>query len=201
MATTKASRLAAVNTIISNVGQAPVSTLDSGNPLVEMAEQILDEVTRAVLSEGWSHNTERDYPFTPDPTGCIVVPENVLAIDDNAGTGTQTQIREGKLYDRVAHSYNFTKKQHLTVTWLFDFEDLPEAFKNYITIRAANVFAGRSVGSAEAVSFGTREETIARATLLEYDTQQGDYTIFTDRNGGDRYQQIAARPFQIVYRY
>ena len=201
MATTKASRLAAVNTIISNIGQSPVTGLETGNPLVEMAEQILDEITRSVLAEGWEHNTERGYPFTPDSTGCVAIPDNVLSIDDRPGSGTQTVIRGGKLYDRVAHSYTFNGKQELDVTWLFDFEELPEAFKNYITIRAANVFAGRSVGSQEAVTFGQREETVARATLLEYDTQQGDYTIFQDRNGGDRYQQVASRPFQIVYRY
>ena len=201
MATTKATRLAAVNTIISNIGQAPVTALDTGNPLVEMAEQILDEVTRATLAEGWEHNTERDYPFTPDATGVINIPLNVLTLDDRPGCGTQTVIRDGKLYDRIAHSYVFKGQQRLDVTWLFDFEDLPEAFKNYITIRAANVFAGRSVGSQEAVTFGQREETVARATLLEYDTQQGNYTIFSDRKGGDAYQQIAARPFQIVYRY
>ena len=85
--------------------------------------------------------------------------------------------------------------------WLFEFEELPEAFKNYITIRAANVFAGRFVGSAEAVRFGQREETVARATLLEYDTQQGNYTIFADQNGGDWYQQRASRPINITYRY
>ena len=88
------------------------------------------------------------------------------------------------------------------MTWLFDFEELPEAFKNYITIRAANVFAGRSVGSQEAVTFGQQEETVARATLIEYDTQQGDYTIFRDRT---RWRPLPAtshaRPFQIVYRY
>ena len=84
------------------------------------------------------------------------------------------------------------------MTWLFDFEELPEAFKNYITIRAANVFAGRSVGSQEAVTFGQREETVARATLLEYDTQQGNYTIFSDRNGGDvinRSQPVPSKLF------
>ena len=64
------------------------------------------------------------------------------------------------------------------VTWVFDFEDIPEAIKNYITIRAANVFAGRAVGSAEAVKFGQQEEVLARAGALEYETQQGDYNIF-----------------------
>ena len=201
MATIKASRLAAVNTIISNIGQAPVTTLETGNPLVEMAELTLDEITLAVLAEGWEHNTERCYPFTPDSTGVITVPDNVLAIDSNPGNGKQTVIRSGKLYDRVAHSYTFSGVQDLDVTWLFNFVDLPEAFKNYITIRAANVFAGRSVGSKEAVSFGQREETVARATLLEYDTQQGNYTIFQDADGGDTYQQRSYRPLGAVLRF
>lgn len=178
-----------------------MTALDTGNPLVEMAEQILDEITRSTLAEGWEHNTERAYPFTPAADGTITIPTNVLTIDDTPGSGTQTVIRDGKLYDRIAHSYTFTGQQKLDVTWLFDFEELPEAFKNYITIRAANVFAGRSVGSQEAVTFGQREETIARATLLEYDTQQGDYTIFADRDGGDWYQRYAARPINITYRY
>ncbi len=201
MATSKASRIAAVNTIISNIGQAPVTALETGNPLVEMAELILDEITLAVLSEGWEHNTERAYPFNPDANGEIAIPDNVLAINAFGGNGQQTVIRGGKLYDRVAHSFTFSGQQCLDVTWLFDFVELPEAFKNYITIRAANIFAGRSVGSKEAVSFGQREETVARSTLLEYDTQQGNYTIFQGADGNDTYQQHAYRPLGPVLRF
>ena len=200
MAIKKATKLQAVNTIISNIGQAPVTNLESGNPLVEMAEQILDEITIAVLAEGWEYNMERGYPFTPDSNNQILIPDNVLSLDTKPGDGTQTVIRNGKLYDRVEHTYEFTGQQKLDVTWLFDFEELPEAFKNYITIRAANVFAGRSVGSSEAVQFGQREETIARATLLEYDTQQANYTIFADGTGDDQYQTTASRPLNALLR-
>jgi len=201
MATKKATRLAAVNTIIANIGQAPITGLETGNPLVEMAEQTLDEITRAVLAEAWHHNTEVGYPFMPDTDECIEVPDNVLAIDSVPGDGRQLTIRDGKVYDRIAHSYKFTGVQELSVTWLFDFTELPEAFKNYITIRSANVFAGRSIGSEEAVTFGQREEVIARATLLEFDTQQGNYTFFTSRDGNDTYQQRAYRPVgPVLYR-
>ena len=178
-----------------------MTSLTTGNPLVEMAEGILDEITLAVLSEGWEFNTERGYPFTPNSDKQIIIPDNVLRLDATPGNGEQLVIRTGKLYDRVAHTYSFSGEQKLDVVWLFDFEELPEAFKNYITIRAANVFAGRSVGSQEAVTFGQREETVARATLMEYDTQQGSYTIFTDRAGGNTYNQRASRPINIVYRY
>lgn len=196
----KATRLEAVNTIISNIGQAPVTTLESGNPLVETAELILEEVNRSVQAEGWVFNTEQDYPFTPDPvTKYIGIPSNVLSLDTKPTAQESVVIRSGRLYNRYDHTYQFTGEQRLDVVWLIDFEDLPEAFKNYITIRAANVFAGRSVGSVEAVRFGEREEILARSAALEYDTQQGDYSIFMDRNDRNLYQGY--RPVYSVHRY
>ena len=87
----------------------------------------------------------------------------------------------------------------LDVIWLFPFEELPEAFKNYITIRAANVFAGRSIGSTEAVKFGEREEIFARSSALEHDTQQGDYTIFADKDNQQSYQSYL--PYNAIRRH
>jgi hypothetical protein len=184
---TKTTKLAAVNRILTNVGQAPTTNLEDGNPLVEMAEVVLSEVNIAVQSEGWIFNTEYAYPFTADSSGCIAIPTNVLALDSNGPTNSFLVIRSGKLYDKAAHTYTFVGTQNLDVTWLFDFEDLPEAAKEYITIRAGNVFAGRSVGSSEAVAFGQREEVMSRATLMEYDTQQGDYSIFNTNDGYTQY--------------
>ena len=183
----KTTKLAAVNRILTNIGQAPTTSLIDGNPLVEMAEVVLAEVNVAVQSEGWIFNTEYSYPFTPDNTGCIVIPDNVLALDSNGRTNSFLVIRSDKLYDKASHSYYFEGIQKLDVTWLFDFEELPEAAKEYITIRAGNVFAGRSVGSSEAVAFGQREEVMSRATLMEYDTQQGDYSIFNTNDGYTQY--------------
>lgn len=181
---TKTTKLAAVNRILSNIGQSPVTVLDSGNPLVEMAELILDEVTSAIQSEGWVFNTEYSYPFLPDSNGEIVIPDDILALDDKATADNFLVQRRGKLYDKASHSYQFDGKQELDVVWLVDFTDMPEAFREYATIRAANVFAGRSVGSQEAVAFGQREEVMARATCLEYDTQQGDYNMVAQNKDG-----------------
>ena len=199
MATTKASRLSAVNTIISNVGQSPLNNLDSGNPLAELAEGILDEITRAVQAEGWSFNTEFAYPVSPDQTTKeIAIRENMLSIDTAPRSDIQVAIRGGKLYDKVNHTTEFTKDMELDIVWLLDFDDMPEAFKNYVTTRSANVFAGRTVGSTEAVRFGEREELVARANAIEYETQQGDYTVFSDRN--DNYTYNSYRPLDALYR-
>ena len=196
---TKTTKLTAVNRILSNIGQSPVTNLESGNPMVEMAELILDEVTSAVQSEGWIFNTEYGYPFTPTPAGQIVIPDNVLSLDTNGLRDEFLVIRNGKLYDKASHSFSFTEKRYLDVQWLFDFEEMPEAFKEYATIRAANVFAGRSVGSQEAVAFGQREEVLARATAIEYDTQQGDYNVFNTEDGYTTYN--AYRPINTLAGY
>ena len=179
----KLDELGAVNIVLSNIGMAPVTRVDNNNPMVSMAANLIDEVSTSVQSEGWVFNTERGYPFTPNPDGEIDIPENVMSIDTSYAQEQNVIIRQGKLYDKRSHSYKFKGQQELNVVWLFDFNDLPEAFKNYITMRAANLFAGRAVGSAEQVKFGEREEMQARAAMIEYETQQGDYNMLGTIDG------------------
>ena len=174
---TKLTKLSAVNIILSNIGQAPVTVVDNDNPMVVMAANTLEEVSGTIQAEGWVFNTEKDYPFTPAPDGRIAIPENVLQLDTSYTSNSDVIIRGGFLYDKRSHSFKFDKQQSLNVVWFFEFDDIPEAFKNYITMRAANLYAGRSVGSAEQVKFGEREEMQARAAMIEYETQQGDYNM------------------------
>ncbi len=175
---TKLTKLDAVNIVLSNIGMAPVTTLDNDNPMISLASNIIDEVSLSLQTEGWVFNTEMEYPFTPDPaTQHIAIPLNVLSIDTGYDQTKDVVIRGGKLYDKRAHSYKFTNEQKLNVVWVFDFEDIPEAFKSYIAMRSANLFAGRAVGSTEQVKFGEREEALARAAMLQYETEQGDYNM------------------------
>ncbi len=175
---TKLTKLDAVNIVLSNIGMAPVTTLDNDNPMISLASNIIDEVSLSLQTEGWVFNTEMEYPFTPDPaTQHITIPLNVLSIDTGYDQTKDVVIRGGKLYDKRAHSYKFTNEQKLNVVWVFDFEDIPEAFKSYIAMRSANLFAGRAVGSTEQVKFGEREEALARAAMLQYETEQGDYNM------------------------
>ena len=173
----KLNKLSAVNIVLSNIGQAPVTLIDNDNPMVVMAANVIDEVTSNLQSEGWSFNTEQGYPFTPDGSGNIAIPDNILQIDTDYYSDLDVVLRNGKLYNKRTHSYTFEGKQELNVTWLVEFDDMPEAFKQYVAMRAANLYAGRAVGSAEAVKFGEREEAQARAAMIEYETQQGDYNM------------------------
>ena len=89
-------------------------------------------------------------------------------------------------------------EQYLKVVWYFEFEDIPEVFKQYITIRAANLFANRAVGYNEVVKYSEKEELAARAAVMEYETQQGDYNIFNDSAGGREFQTYL--PYKAISR-
>ena len=194
----KLTKLSAVNIVLSNVGQAPVTNIDNDNPMVVMAANVLDEVSNSLQSEGWTFNTERDYPFTPDITKKIYIPSNILQIDTSYTSKLDVVLREGKLYNKREHTYNFTEQVRADVIWLVEFDDMPEAFKQYAAMRAANLYAGRAVGSAEAVRFGEREEAQARAAMIEYETSQGDYNFLGTE---DNRNITSYRPFDAVYRF
>ena len=195
---TKLTKLGAVNIVLSNIGQAPVTSLATLNPAAKLAEQILDEVSLSTQAEGWVFNTEQDYPFTPNNSKEILVPSNVIALDFVSFGDKNTVLRGGKLYDKRNHTYEFEDIVYGKVTWVFDFVDLPEVFKNYIAMRAANVFANRSVGSNEIVKYSKEEEQIARAAIMEYETQQGDYNMLNDRAGGTEFHTYL--PFNAIKR-
>lgn len=194
----KLTKLAAVNIVLSNIGQAPLTSLTTSNPMAAVAEGIIDEVSLALQSEGWVFNTEQDYPFTPDTSKNITVPTNVLSLDTVEWSNYEPIIRGGKLYDKRNHTFAWKDTLYLKVVWYFDFEDLPEVFKQYIAVRAANLFANRAVGSSEVVKYSEREELLARSAVMEYETQQGDYNMFNDRAGGKEFHTYL--PHNAIYR-
>lgn len=196
-------QLQAINQMLSGIGQAPVVSLDVANPEIAIALNVLDSVSREVQGEGWHFNTEVNYPFTPDNSGDIYVPANILQLSDNKYSNTQkyqTVLRNGKLYDKVNHTFTFPVGETIKcdVVWQFDFEDLPQVFKDYITQRAARVFAGRVLGSEQMVTFNSTDEGVLRANCIAYDTSSSDVSIFGLETGQNYY--ISYTPFRAIAR-
>lgn len=196
-------KLDAVNQMLAGIGQAPTVSLDQANPELAVAELTLDQVTREVLGEGWHFNTELNYPLTSDPSGLVFVPPNVLSLSDNKLSNRQeyqTVIRDGKLYDKLAHTFQFPPNTTIPcdVVWLFDFEDLPQPFQGYITQRATRLFAGRVQGSEEMVKYNSQDELILRNNCLAYDTQTSQANVFGVEDGRNFY--ISYTPFQTIAR-
>ena len=199
--TNSAEELPAVNQILSSVGQAPVTTLDQTNPDVAIAYDTLTQVSREVQSEGWTFNKEFHYPFTPDNNNEIAIPSNVLQIDlDRDGGYTDKSIirRNGKLYDRQAHSYTFTEQVNCDVVWLFDWVDLPRPIQDYITARATCQVVQKIVGDPNLYKLCQEKEGYTRAMALEYECNQGKFTFFGQPSDGNNY--ISYKPYKALQR-
>ena len=194
--------LDAVNQILSSVGQAPVTTLDFKNPEVAIVLNTLREVSRQVQSEGWIFNTERDYELTPDAvTKEILFPSNILQIDTNREkhhSNYDVIRRNGKVYDRLNHTYEFDNPLKCDIVWMFDYIDLPPNIQMYITARAARMCATKMVGDREINALLQEQELMTRAAAIEYECNQGDYSMFGFRDGQDYYTSY--QPYRALMR-
>jgi hypothetical protein len=191
--------LQAVNEILASVGQSPVTTLDQTNPDVAIAYDTLTQVSREVQAEGWTFNKEFNYPFTPDNTSQIQIPNNVLQLDLTPDYRDRDVVRRsGKLYDRTAHSFTFTEQVYCDVLWLFDWVDLPTPIKDYIVSRAASIVSTRIVGDTTQYQMLQQKEAYTRAMALEYECNQGDYTFFGHPRGANYYTSY--EPYRALYR-
>ena len=195
--------LPAINQILTSCGQAPVTTLDQTNPEVAIAYATLLQVSREVQSEGWTFNKEYHYQFNKASNNEILIPNNViqLKLSENAQNMTYDAVRrQGKLYDRQNHRYTWEYSPiECDVTWEFDWVDLPEPIQNYITARAATLVSGRIVGDDDQYTRLRAQEQEMRVLANEYETQQGQFTMFGHPQGSQNYY-LSYQPFHALQR-
>ena len=181
-------KLEAINTMLSAIGEAPVTQLNSGLVEADIAKTILESVNREVQGHGFHFNRELNVVFNPDVNDNIVLPANILRADTTQNTSNPDLIQRGlKMYNRVTSTYNITQAVNLDLVVLLNFEDIPEVAKRYITIRAARIFLDRVVGSATLHGFNQEDETRALLELRDMEAEGQDFSIF---NNYDTYSII-----------
>ena len=196
--------LSAVNSILGSIGQSPITELKnttgaliSTNPEISFIYNLLVETTKDVLNEGWHFNTEEHIEIQPDANKNILIPTNMLRYDIHDGQMFRDRDvvkREGKLYNKVDHTFEFSSPVFVDATYLYDFEDVPSAFQRYIIAKASTRAATQLVGDVNLVKLLQTQEAQTRANVMEYDTQQGDHNFFGFREGQgyDAYQPYKA---------
>lgn len=180
---TPTSELEAVNVMLSAIGEAPVSSLDDPS-LVDaaLAQSILGEASVEIQTRGLHCNTEINFPLVPTVDGEIQVPSNCARIDTtDVSRDIDVTQRGNRLYDRAKRSYtSFTDKIYVEMVLLFEFEELPQHVKRYITVKAARRFQARLVGSDTLAGFTATDEQEA---LIEFERAEAiteDSNILTD---------------------
>jgi hypothetical protein len=181
MALTKTTKLQAINTMLSVVGEPTVNSLTIQRADSFIAQNILDEVSREVLTYGWQFNTEDNVTLSPDSsTGFIYISDSIVRVDMDPKYDDTYDIvvRGNRIYNRKTNSFVFTEELIAQRVILMDFEDLPEVAKRYITIRAARIFQDRVVGAQTLHAFTATDELVALTKMQEYENEVGDYSIF-----------------------
>jgi len=173
------------------------------NPDVAIALNTLNEVSREVQAEGWSFNKEYDYPVVPNSNKEVIIANDVLQMDLNKNY-TQNMDRDaiyrnGKLYDKTAHSYTWTdEKLYVDIIWYMSWDSIPTPIQAFIVARAASIVSSRIIGDGNQFQMLSQKEAFTRATALEYECNQGDYTFFGSPKGGNFYQSY--EPFHALQR-
>lgn len=177
---TPTSELDAVNTILGVIGEAPVNSLEiPGLASVDVARQILHDVSREIQSQDWEFNSETNYSLPLTIEGFIQVPLNLLKIDVT-DTWLQKYLpvqRGTRMYDRKNHTYVFPEALDFDVVFFLAFDELPEQLRRYVTIRAARVFQRRMLNSDQVNAITEEEEQRARAEALAADASVADYNM------------------------
>ena len=172
-------KLNAVNTMLSAIGEAPVNSLSSGLVEAEIAETILNTADREVQSMGWHFNTEYKKSFAQDTNGEIPLGADILRADATLDANSKDLVQRGtRMYDRKKHTFTISTAVNLDVVVQLDFDDLPEVAKRYITLRSTRIFQDRVVGSNTLHDFQERDEMTALMELKEFDQRADDNNIF-----------------------
>ena len=184
--------LSAVNSILGAIGQAPITQLkdpstgviSNNNPEIQFIYNLLRDANVDVQSEGWHFNRERHVTFSKDANNKIAISDDIVKIDlpDNWGNRTRNFVRRGGfLYDKIKHTDVFTDMPstiELDVIRVYNFDDLPPVFKRHITYRASRIAATQLVANPQLVQLLAQQEALSRASLMEYECNQGNHSMF-----------------------
>ncbi len=165
--------------MLMSVGEAPVNTLNNPGVDVQIAINTLEEIDREVQNMGWFFN-RGERTFYPSADNTITMPSDLLRW--YGLKGTQYTLKAGKLFDFENNTNEFTSKVTLTVVEMQDFDDLPEAAKRFIAVRAARVYADRVLGDNATSAYTRQDEQQAWQGLRKEQLATSQSDIFGPRN-------------------
>lgn len=163
-------RLDAINNILTHAGENPVVTLaDSGTNDVDLAETALDSSIKQILSYGLGFNTETK-TFARNSDNKIPMSSNILHFTP-AGEDTHRKLvkRGNFLYDKDENTFEFEEDVDLSVTYNWDFDEMPIDAQWWIIYHAARVYQMQTQRSRESDAYLAEKEAMAKARAMQTD--------------------------------
>jgi hypothetical protein len=161
-------KLQAVNLILEACGLRPVGTLDSSGVDADTAMKRLGEANIEIQEEGWSWNQDDEYPIDPGADGTVTLPANTLKIRQiySSDTYQKRLVQRGsQIYDRKNHTFKIAATVKVDITFLLDFEQIPQAARWYIALVGARRMASSRNISGTIYQFTKADEDMARLRM------------------------------------
>ena len=179
MAMARTTFLEAVNRVLQMMGEAPVNSLNGQFALAKQAEDSLINVSRRLQAEGWSFNTDYERTLVRDNTNQINVGDNVsrVVVDPYLYPALDVVQRGAKLYDRRNKSYTFDQDLTCDITYILEWDELPEHARQLITVRAGRQLQEAIIGAADLTKINLTLELEARSQFLEEETTLSDHSM------------------------
>lgn len=173
--------LEAVNAILNNIGETSVASLEDETLVdAQIARSMLTNVAREVQTKSWHWNTDLERKMLRNNKGEIVLPTNTMMVEPAGQDKGMALVQRGRrLYDRKKHTYNFDKDITVNLTVSLPFDEMPEAARRFVTLRAARMFQEQTI-SSESLAQGDRiDEAIAYSTLMTEHLRVSGYSMLT----------------------
>lgn len=186
-APTPLSRLDAVNLILAQIGESPVSSLAAPySDDVATAIAALNEVDLETQSRGWNFNKDQCVVLVLDGDSKYVIPSNVVRVTverrswDTGEFAMRADPADDllKLYNKRTQSFVLTAGLKAEVIYLFDFEKTPPVYRRYVAMRAGRIFQDRSQGQAALHAYTKEDEILAMKNLRQHEGAVDTRTIF-----------------------
>ncbi|QHJ80533.1 MAG: hypothetical protein [Bacteriophage sp.] len=177
--------LEAINTCLTAIGEARVTSLDNRHPSVDLIKQTIATKQRLLLERGWWFNIEYEKMY-PDTLKRVPYPADAIAIKSMDGYTIYSR-RNGYLYDNTQNTTEFNNPVNIQVTVNLDFDDLPESAATVITYRAARAVYVGDFGNDASVSDMAQNEATAMLLLEEQHLRNMKHSTRRRRAWG-RYQ-------------
>ena len=171
--------LEAVNTLLSIIGEAPIDKLAdiSDNEISDasLARKTLKEVSRDVQAEGWLFNTDNEVSVSVDSKGEYPLPENALRCDfsPNRYPSSNLIARGNRIYDRTNRTFEIDNNDAPLVidqvVMELNWDELPHAAQQYISIRSGRIYSDRYINSNVIFSYTVQDESYSRAQLVRFE--------------------------------
>jgi len=203
--------LKAVNQMLRSISEQPVSQLGSGQIDSDNAEEVLEEVSRRIQSQGWHANARRGVVLPVNASFQFAVGTNVLKVDTvNPTSPRRTASPKPSAYYDVAlrRSIDDTKwilydVDNDTETWasgpatltvdiieFLPFQHLPVYLQAYIYKAAAHEFQKSTVASQILFQFTQEEVEYTMVYAVQCDSEMEDRNMIRNHAG---VQEVAYR--------